>query len=132
MSGQDYAELLEEAIRYVKEVYVAQRHHVVCVLTTNTNRYKAAHLDISGGHDVCAEPIALSNAISRHDESFVSLVAVAWDGNLLRDPWIISPCGNCRQILAEYAPKLRVIVNNKPFKIKSIESLLPHPYTKWR
>lgn len=60
MSGQDYAELLEEAIRYVKEVYVAQRHHVVCVLTTNTNRYKAAHLDISGGHDVCAEPIALS------------------------------------------------------------------------
>ena len=130
MRSRDHAKLLEDAIAYTMARYEPNRHHVICVLATGRKLYRASHLDTSGGLDVCAEPIALSNAISEGDEDSVSLISVAWDGNDDTEPWVITPCGNCRQILSEYAPNLRVIIDGDTLETATIAELLPYPYSK--
>lgn len=122
--------LLNTATRYIKERYVQNRHHVVCALVANGQVYMASHLDTVGGLDICAEPIALSNALSEGNEDFELLVTVAWDGKDTTKPWVITPCGNCRQILSEYAPTLQVIVNDTDLTSISAQKLLPYPYIK--
>ena len=123
-------DLFNAAVGYIKDRYVESRHHVVCALISNGQLYMASHLDTVGGLDVCAEPIALSNALSEGNENFEMLVTVAWDGQESTKPWVITPCGNCRQILSEYAPDLRVIVNESDLKTVLARDLLPYPYVK--
>ena len=76
-------------------------------------------------HGACAEQVALGNAITNGEREFVSVVAV-------RGPHgeeIIPPCGNCRQILNDYAPDCEVILseNNEGLKVKASE-LMPYAY----
>lgn len=126
----DSLDLLNIAIDYIKDRYVENRHHVVCALIASDHIYMASHLDTVGGLDICAEPIALSNALAEGHENFEMLVTVAWNGNEDTKPWVITPCGNCRQILSEYAPELQVIVDDIDLKTVSAHDLLPHPYVK--
>lgn len=126
---QDVSDLLNTAISYIKDKYVANRHHVVCALVANGKTYMASHLDTVGGLDVCAEPIALSNAMADGNEDFEMLVTVAWDGNSDSTPWVITPCGNCRQVLNEYTPTLKVVIDDT-LKFTLVRDLLPYPYVK--
>ena len=76
-------------------------------------------------HGACAEQIALGAAITAGEKEFVCIVAVeGQDGEN-----ILPPCGNCRQILADYAPECFVIlnVNNQVVKVKA-KDLLPFAY----
>ena len=57
-------------------------------------------------HGACAEQVALGAAITQGEREFQTIVAV-------RGPEgeeIIPPCGNCRQILCDYAPDCQVIL----------------------
>lgn len=56
----------------------------------------------SYGLTCCAERVALFNALTRGQRNFVAVAVVA------RAPGGPMPCGACRQLLAEYAPKARV------------------------
>lgn len=62
--------------------------------------------NISFGLTICAERVALTSAIAAGFRDFEELVIVA-DTD---DP--ISPCGACRQVLAEFAPDLMVASYN--------------------
>lgn len=131
MSGQDSASLLSAARAYVKQHYVQNQHHASCMLVAGAKTYPASHLDTVGGLDICAEPIALSNAIADGQTEFTKLVTVMWNGNEQTEPWIITPCGNCRQILVEYAPDLNVLVQGETdIEELSAADLLPRPYVK--
>lgn len=58
----------------------------------------------SYGLTCCAERVALFKALTDGAKDFVAVALVArWDGGPM-------PCGACRQLLAEYAPKARVFV----------------------
>lgn len=65
-------------------------------------------VNCDGIHGSCAEFIAMGNAISSGEREFDTMVAVHHNtkNNLL------SPCGNCRQMMFEYYPDLRVILND--------------------
>jgi cytidine deaminase len=52
----------------------------------------------------CAERVALFHALTSGKDDFVAVAVVA------RAPGGPMPCGACRQLLAEYAPKARVWV----------------------
>lgn len=74
---------------------------------------------------VCAETAALSEALNYGVYSFDTIVAFrkTEDGQNA----IANPCGKCRQILFDYAPDLRVIVDNDGKTIvKKINDLLPY------
>ena len=85
---------------------------------------------------ICAERSALSNSISNHpDDKAVALaIASMTEGRLtIESP---SPCGNCRQVIAEEelrtGKKIRIILSgkNKTLIFDSIGSLLPMQFNR--
>lgn len=75
----------------------------------------------------CAERTAMFKAVYEGEREFEAL-AVIWDGEDYA-----SPCGVCRQVLAEFcAPALPVICANKDgdYKIVTLGELLPAAFTK--
>lgn len=85
---------------------------------------------------ICAERSALSNSISNHhdDKPVTIAIAAMTDDGLVRDP--VTPCGNCRQVIAEEeirnGNQIKVILSgkNKIQVIKSCSQLLPLQFTK--
>lgn len=74
-------------------------------------------------HGACAEQIAIGAAITAGEREFVSVVAVRGE----KGEEILPPCGNCRQILSDYAPECEVILNTESGlgKVKAKE-LIPY------
>ena len=70
--------------------------------------------------------MALGAAITGGERNFVTIVAVRGEDG----EEIIPPCGNCRQILCDYAPQCEVIVrgeDGEAVKIRALD-LLPFAY----
>ncbi|WP_273324133.1 cytidine deaminase [Vallitalea guaymasensis] len=76
-------------------------------------------------HGACAEQIAIGAAITNGERDFECIVAVRGK----QGQEILVPCGNCRQMLSDYAPQCQVIVEyeNGICKVSAIE-LLPFAY----
>jgi cytidine deaminase len=132
MHEVDDRQLIQQTKDFIKTHYMAKRHHVASAIVTDKATYFGLHLDTSG-YDICAEPIAISNALIAKDTQFVKSVAVFWDGNEKNEPKIVPPCGDCRQMLIEYAPNLEAIVSEENGEIKkvSIKDLIPYPYVNY-
>lgn len=90
--------LIEKTKLFLKKHYKKDRHHVACALVTAGDTYFGLHLDTSG-YDICAEPIAISNALAAGKTHFITIVAVYWDGDKSHEPILVPPCGDCRQML---------------------------------
>ncbi|MDX2127423.1 MAG: cytidine deaminase [Chloroherpetonaceae bacterium] len=73
---------------------------------------------------LCAERVAIFKALSEGHRSFKRIAIVASSGE------ICTPCGACRQILADFAPKAKIILSNKQGKMKrfQLRELLPHQF----
>ena len=80
----------------------------------------------SYGLTVCAERVALFNAVTAGYRSFTHLLVVSNDeGNLPL------PCGACRQVLMEFSPGIKIIVAGKDYEKAlsySLKELLPHAF----
>ena len=83
-------------------------HHTVgCGLRCkNGNVYTGVNCD--GNHGSCAEYITMGIAISAGEREFDTIVAV----HEKMPNSLLSPCGNCRQMLIEYCPDIKVILND--------------------
>jgi cytidine deaminase len=85
---------------------------------------------------ICAERSALSNSISNHtnDKPLAIAIASMTEDDLCDDP--PSPCGNCRQVIAEEesrtANQIKIILSgkNKTLIIDSVSDLLPLLFSK--
>jgi cytidine deaminase len=77
----------------------------------------------SFGLTCCAERVALFTALTQGKRNFVALAVVA------RAPGGPMPCGACRQLLAEYAPRavVRVADSRALGKVRefTVEALMP-------
>ena len=97
-------------------------HTVAAAVRCKDGRvYSGVNCD--GIHGSCAEYITMGIAVSAGEREFETIVAVhekAPNG-------LLAPCGNCRQMLIEYAPDIKVILNNDHNEIikVSIKDLLP-------
>lgn len=109
--------------RLLRETDDGTYYHTVgsAVRCKNGKIYRGVNCD--GIHGSCAEYIAMGTAISAGEREFDTIVAV-------RDKApnnIVAPCGNCRQMLIEYSPDIKVILNddnNKMVKV-DIKDLIP-------
>lgn len=116
--------LVETALDVLKKNFDegTYNHTVGCaILCKNGAVYKGVNCD--GNHGSCAEYITVGIAISAGERDFDTIVAVH-DKHLNH---VISPCGNCRQMLYEYCPDIKVIVNDENgnlIKVKA-KDLLP-------
>lgn len=97
-------------------------HTVGCALRTVEGKvYKGVNCD--GIHGSCAEYITMGIAISSGERNFDTIVAVHEKATNC----VISPCGNCRQMLFEYCPDIKVIVNDEKGELIKVKArdLLP-------
>ena len=117
-------ELINSASEVIRLNYRNERHTVgAAVLASSGKIYIGVNID-SCGYGPCAEPIALGSAISNGERNFLVFVAVSGKTNK-----ILQPCGNCRQMLLDYAPEAMVILDMETGLEKVfIKDLLPHPY----
>jgi cytidine deaminase len=78
----------------------------------------------SYGLTICAERNALFKAISDGKREFTRMLIVADTEQLT------PPCGACRQILWDFAPRVEIIISNLNGKQMSFSmaDLLPHPF----
>ena len=97
-------------------------HTVGCALLCKNGKvYKGINCD--GIHGSCAEYITIGIAISSGEREFDTIVAVH-EKHL---NGVISPCGNCRQMLFEYCPDIKVILNDNNVNLIKVKAkdLLP-------
>jgi cytidine deaminase len=77
----------------------------------------------SYGLTVCAERSAIASAISTGARRFETIAIAGPDDTLC------SPCGACRQVLAEFNPLLRVIFTTPEGPVSTtLSELLPHSF----
>ena len=117
-------ELIKQALETLSKNFDdgIYNHTVGCaLLCKNGNIYKGVNCD--GIHGSCAEYITMGSAISAGEREFDTIVAVH-DKHL---NFVIPPCGNCRQMLFEYCPDVKVIVNDENGKLIKVKAkdLLP-------
>jgi cytidine deaminase len=79
--------------------------------------------NISYGLTNCAERVAMGAAIAAGARSFEKVVVVADTAQP------ISPCGACRQVLAEFGVKTVILVNRTERVEFPLEELLPRAST---
>lgn len=123
--------LVSEAKEAIKNHFKKNVHHVACILVCNDRRYLGLHLD-NQAFDICAEPVAISDALKHGESKFLKIVSVHWSGIKGEEPQIIIPCPNCKQIIFEHLPNVEVIIGEEAGKYKTIigKDLNPHPYRK--
>jgi cytidine deaminase len=80
----------------------------------------------SYGLTCCAERVALFKALTEGRKDFVAVAVVArWAGGPM-------PCGACRQLLAEYAPRAKVFIADaaelEKIRVFTVRGLLPSAF----
>ena len=118
--------LIETALDVLRRNHdrVHWNHTVGCAVRCGDGRVFAG-VNCDGIHGACAEYITIGMAVSAGARAFDTIVAVEEN----HPNRIISPCGNCRQMLFEYCPDILVIVNDEdghPIKVRA-RDLLPFP-----
>lgn len=128
-------ELIEAARRVITERYKENRHHIGSALRTKSGRiFTGVHLDTYVGRaSVCAEAIAVGSAMTAGDGEIETIVSVRYPRprETYREIQVVSPCGICREMLADFAPQSRVILPAEAGLAKQlITELLPHKYLR--
>ena len=98
-------------------------NHTVGAAIRCTDGTVYSGVNCDGNHGSCAEYIAMGIAISAGAREFDTIVAV----HEKMPNGVLAPCGNCRQMLVEYCPQIKVILNdghNNLIKV-GIRDLLP-------
>jgi cytidine deaminase len=129
-------ELIEAARAAIKGRYRDEWQEVGAALRTRDGRIvTGVNIDAYLGRmAVCAEAIAIGRLITETgDTGIETIVAVRHPSPNEKDQTVavVSPCGSCRELIHDYAPKARVIVpNGKTPTAVSIGELLPNKYSR--
>jgi cytidine deaminase len=131
-------ELIEAAREAIRKRYRFDWQEVGAAVRIRSGRiYVGVSLDAYLGRmAVCAEAVALGQAITNSGESGVdTIVAVRHPPPEEKDRTIavVSPCGACRELISDYDRNARVIVPGRdgPSAVL-ISDLLPNKYSRDR
>ncbi|SHE42754.1 cytidine deaminase [Marinitoga hydrogenitolerans DSM 16785] len=95
------------------------------LLTKSGKIYTGTNIEnASYGLSMCAERIAIFKAVSEGETEFETLVVIG------DTETPISPCGACRQVIAEFGVNEVVLTNlKKDLKKMSVKELLPYGFS---
>ena len=120
--------LVELAFSMLDKAYCPYSHFPVgaALLCGDGSVYTGCNVENAAyGQAICAERTALVKAVSEgHRDDFVTLAVVGSSEDYC---W---PCGACRQMLNEFAPRLRLLVGRRDhqFYETTLDRLLPHGF----
>jgi len=119
--------LIDRATEIIQARYQQDHHHIGAALLSKSGKiYQGVHVEAYIGRiTLCAEAVTIGMAASAGDLPIDTIVAVAVDGE------VVSPCGMCRELIADYGPEAKVIVpDNEGMEKVLITELLPNKYTR--
>lgn len=103
------------------------KYKVGAAIRTKRNKiHSAANVEnVSYGLTVCAERCAAFAAVASGEVKDWDAIAIVID-----DDRLPSPCGACRQVLAEFSPDLRVVLATTGGlrRTTTLRDLLPDPF----
>lgn len=124
MNDLDRQELIAAALEAQKRFYAPYSNFPVgaAIRTASGKIFQGCNVEnASYGLTICAERVAATSAVAAGEKEFVG-VAVASRGG-------VSPCGACRQFLAEFSPNVEIVMVDslKPDEIHeaTLAQLLP-------
>ena len=104
------------------------KFHVAAALKSVDGRiFTGVNVENSSyGLTMCAERVALGSAVAAGVREFSAIAITCGTGHFL------TPCGACRQVMAEFAPSLTIIVLEGSGKTSelSLAELLPAAFSK--
>jgi cytidine deaminase len=122
------AESVKAALAALDRAYAPySKHRVGAALETKDGRiFAGCNVEnASYGLTICAERSAVFAAVAAGETRFAGIVIVSSTGRPT------PPCGACRQVLAEFAQELEVVmVGGKTEKRAWLSSLLPDAFRK--
>jgi cytidine deaminase len=119
-------DLVRQAIEARRRAYVPYSSFPVgaSLLTRSGKIFTGCNIEnASYGLTVCAERVAIWKAVSEGETEFEALAVATNIGG--------SPCGACRQVMAEFAPDMPVLIADLNGQITplSVADLLPLAFT---
>jgi cytidine deaminase len=126
LSNAEVERLVARAAEARGAAYVPYSHFPVGAALRGTNGtvYTGCNVEnASYGLTICAERNAAAHAVAEGERRFEAIAVVTENG--------VTPCGMCRQVLAEFGPTMTVIVadvaGNR--RIYNMADLLPAAFT---
>jgi cytidine deaminase len=109
MTPREQAALVAEALAARERAYAPYSHFAVgaAVLTASGRMFSGCNIENAAyPATVCAERVALFSAYAAGERAITGVVVVADTAGP------VSPCGTCRQVIAELAPGCAVVLAN--------------------
>lgn len=119
--------LIQAAVQARQYAYAPYSHYPVsAALRTRSGRiFTGVNVENAAyPNGMCAERVAIFKAVSEGETDFEKLVLVTENGG--------APCGACRQVMAEFAPDMRVVILDAQGRIHqetTVRELLPGAFT---
>lgn len=128
LSDEKKRQLLNSAREAMQHAYAPYSHFKVgaALLTSDGQVFTGCNVEnASYGLTNCAERTAIFSAVAQNGPGWtIQAIAVVNDQNVP-----CSPCGACRQVIAEFGPEAIVIFQgDKGFKELPIDQLLPEGF----
>ena len=126
-------QLIKKAEETISKGYKENWHSIGASLRTEDgNVFSSIHFDATVGRiSICAEPIAMANAIMAGHEKLDTIVAVKHPNEKRGRPdfEVVSPCGMCREMLTDYDQEIKVIIKtSEGLKKVYMRDLLRYKY----
>lgn len=123
----DAAALVAHALAARQRAYAPYSNYLVgaALLTDEGDVVYGCNVENAAYPDaICAERVALTGAVAQGRRSYVAMAVATRDGG--------SPCGSCRQVLAELAPPTMPIYisdDQGRYRTTTVAALLPESFT---
>ncbi len=127
LTKEESQSLIDLANKARQHAYVPySKYPVGSALRTKTGRiYTGVNVENAAyPHTMCAERVAIFKAVSDGESEFDAIVVVTNNGG--------SPCGGCRQVMAEFGLDTIVLIadgNGNLQKEMTVAELLPEAFT---
>ena len=127
ISNEQKETLIQTAISVRRWAYVPYSHYPVgaAVLTTSGRIYDGINIESAAyPTTMCAERVAIFKAVSEGERDFVAIAVVTDNAG--------SPCGGCRQVMAEFGLETIVLIADAQGNIReelTVAQLLPGAFT---
>ena len=123
LNNNSREELIQAAIEARSRAYAPYSNYSVgaALLTSTGKIYTGVNIENAAyPTTICAERVAVFKAVSEGECKFTAIAVVTLNGG--------SPCGSCRQVLAEFGLETRVLIADAQGQIVqevSVADLLP-------
>ena len=132
MKTNKYDFLIAEAQKLIQERYSLELHHIrvaAALITTEGKVYSALNTRTYQSQlATCAEIISIGMALKDNPDVKIEAIVIVHGP----DGYIVSPCGKCREYIADFSDDALVCVptENDDHEFLPVSDLLPNKYIK--